>query len=198
MQPASAGRDILVRDGIINSQVSAGRNVRVEGGNGSVVGGMVSAGEEIYARSVGTSLSTGTELRVGVNPALREEYQHLRQEVKKAETNLDNIRKNLRQLQSMDRSHLSMEKKELLLKLTQGQFHLMGQTEALHRRINEIDMAFESMRFGRIKVHDRIAAGTKLIIGSLIKPLRDDFKYVKFYVDDGEIRMTQHFLMQQQ
>ncbi|HWR38197.1 MAG TPA: FapA family protein, partial [Patescibacteria group bacterium] len=187
---ASAGRDILVRDGIINSKVSAGRNVRVEGGNGSVVGGMVSAGEEIYARTVGTSLSTGTELRVGVNPLLREEYQHLRQEFKKVEANLEAVRKNLRLLQSQDRNHLSTEKKELMLKLTQGQFHMMGQAETLQRRINEIDLAFESMRFGRIKIHDRVAAGTKIIIGSLIKPLRDDFNYVKFYEADGEIRVT--------
>ena len=186
---ASAGRDILVRDGIINSEVSAGRNVRVDGGNGSVVGGMISAGEEIYARTVGTSRAAGTELRVGVNPALREEYQHLRQEYKKAEANLESICKNLRMLQSVDRNHLSDDKKELLMKMTQGQFRLRGQIEALQQRINEIDIAFESMRYGRIKVHDRVAAGTKIIIGALIKPLRDDFKYVKFYEADGEIRM---------
>jgi hypothetical protein len=46
------------------------------------------------------------------------------------------------------------------------------------------------MRYGRIKVHDRVAAGTRIVIGSLIKSLRDDFKYVKFYADDGEVRMT--------
>jgi uncharacterized protein (DUF342 family) len=76
----------------------------------------------------------------------------------------------------------------MLLKLTKAQFHLIGQTETMRNRIAQIELALEEMRYGRIKVADTVYPGVKLVVGTLVKPVRDSIKFANFYAEDGEIK----------
>jgi uncharacterized protein (DUF342 family) len=154
------------------------------------LGGVICAGEEIYATNIGSDLSGNTELRVGINPALREEYQDVHVAEKKAREDLAKVEKTTRFLRSLGREQLSAEKQNNLLQLTQTEFRLRGQLENLHKRAAEIEEAFENMRFGRIKVKDRLAAGTRVMIGAARKPMRTEVKFVKLFVDQGDVQIT--------
>lgn len=182
-----AGSDVLVNDVVLHSNIKAGKKIIVEGRRGLIAGGTVMAGEEIRAKTAGTYMATITELEVGANPQLREEYQRLRKDIKKVEQNLDQTVKALNILKSMDQTKLPPEKKEMLLKMTKAQFHLVGQAESMRNRILEIELAFEEMRYGRIRVADAVYPGVKVVVGTLVKPIREQLKYVSFYVEDGEI-----------
>ena len=184
-----AGKDILVSDVILNSNISAGKKVIVEGRRGLITGGTVVAGEEIRAQVVGTHMATNTELGVGVNPGLREEYQTLRKELKKVELSAEQTQKALNILRNMDQSTMSQDKREMLLKLTKAQFHLAGQTENMRNRLTEIDLALEEMRYGRIKVANIIYPGVKIVVGTLVKPIREQLKFVSLYAEEGEIKV---------
>lgn len=184
-----AGVDIVVSDVVLHSRITAGKKVLVEGRRGLITGGTVMAGEEIRAKIVGTQMSTSTELEVGVNPALREEYQHIRREMKKVEINLEQAQKALNILRSMDQHTMSPEKREMLLKLTKAQFHLVGQAETMRTRMAAIEEEFEEMRTGRIKVADIMYPGVKVVVGTLVKPIRDVLKFVSLYAEDGEIKI---------
>ena len=85
--------DVVVTDTILHSVVHAGKRVIVEGKRGLIAGGHVMAGEEIRAKIVGTQLAVATDLEVGVNPEIREEYSNLRKELKKIEVSLDQAQK---------------------------------------------------------------------------------------------------------
>ena len=183
-----AGRDVIVSDVILHSKVSAGKRVIVEERRGLIVGGQISAGEEIRAKTIGAHSATNTDIEVGVNPALREEYQSARKEIRKLEFDLEQTQKALNLLRAMDQSTMPPDKRELLLKLTKAQFHLMGQTETLRNRLSEIEIALEDMRYGHIKVADIVYPGVKLVIGTLVKPIRDVIKFANFYAEDGEIK----------
>ncbi len=184
----SAGGDVMVNDVILHSHVSAGKRVIVEGRRGFIAGGHVLAAEEIRAKTVGTHLAVATDLEVGVNPAIRAEYNDLRKEIKQNEVALDQAQKALNVLRNIDQSSLPPEKRELMLKLTKAQFNLAGQVEAMRRRITEIELLFEEMRYGRIRVSEIVYPGVKIVIGQLVKPIRETMKYVSFYSEEGEIK----------
>lgn len=184
-----AGNDILVSDVILHSQVSAGKRVVVEGKRGLITGGTITAGEEIRAQTVGTHISTATSLEVGVNPMLREEYQQIRKEIKKMEGSLDQTQKALNILKSMDQQSMPPEKREMLLKMTKAQFQIAGQVENMRNRMSEIELALEEMRYGRIKVANVIYPGVKIMVGTLVKPIRENLKFVSLYAEDGEIKV---------
>ncbi|WP_371371236.1 DUF342 domain-containing protein [Sporomusa aerivorans] len=183
-----AGKDVIVSDVILHSRVSAAKRVIVEEKRGLIVGGQISAGEEIRAKTIGTISATNTDIEVGVNPKLREEYQALRKEIKKVEINLDQTQKALTILRGMDQATLPPDKREMLLKLTKAQFHLIGQIENMRNRLTEIEIALEEMRNGHVKVSDTVHPGVKLVIGTLVRPIRDSVKFANFYAEDGEIK----------
>jgi len=184
-----AGQDVIVSDVILHSRITAGRRVLVESRRGLIVGGQIVAAEEIRAKVAGTQLAISTDLEVGVNPLLREEFQCLRKDIKKTETTLDQVQKSLATLRSIDPNVLSPDKKEMLLKLTKAQFQLISQLENMRNRITAIELAFEEMRYGRIKIADTVYPGVKIVVGTQVKPIRELLKYVSFYVEDGEIKI---------
>jgi len=184
-----AGKDIIISEVVLHSKLFSGKKVIVEGRRGLIAGGQVIAGEEIRAKVAGTQLAANTDLEVGINPLLREEYQTLRQEIKKVQHNLEQTQKALVILKAMDPSNIPKEKQEMLLKLTKAQFHLVGQTETIRNRISEIELAFEEMRYGRIKVMDVVYPGVKIVVGAHVKPIREVMRFVTFYAEDDDVKV---------
>lgn len=183
-----AGKDI-VSDVIMHSKVSAANRILVQERRGLIIGGQTSAGVEISAKTIGTISANYTAIEVGVNPRLREEYQELRNELKKAEFNLEQTQKALNILKAMDQRTMSPNKHEMLLKLTKAHFHLMGQAQTMRNRIAEIEISLEEMQYGRIKVSEITYPGVKLVIGTLVKPIRNFVKFANFFAEDGEIKI---------
>jgi len=183
-----ADEEILVNDVILHSHLSAGKKIKVSGKRGQIVGGVTIAGEEISAKSVGTSLATATELQAGVNPKIRDEYHALRKDIKVVEETLDQISKGLFKLKSIDPNLLPPDKKEMLLKLTRTQFTLLGQSETKRKRITELEAILDDMRGGQIKVSDYVYPGVKIVIGSLVKPIQETIRFVVYYADAGEVK----------
>ncbi|MEN6413164.1 MAG: FapA family protein [Veillonellales bacterium] len=183
-----AGNDVVASDVILHSKINAGQKVVVEGRRGLIAGGSIIAGDEIRAKIVGTHMATNTELGVGINPLLREEYQVIRKEIKKLEQSLEQTQKALNILKIMNPATMPKDKREMQLKLTKAQFHLVGQVEAKHNRITDIELLLDEMRHGRIRVAENIYPGVKIMIGTLIKPIREPLKYVSFFAEEGEIK----------
>jgi uncharacterized protein len=184
-----AGNEVIVSDVILHSRVSAGKKVLVEGRKGLIAGGMISAGEEIRAKVVGSQLASSTDLEVGVNPLLREERQQLKREISKVQTSLDQAKKGLNILRSMNAETMPTDKREMMLKLTKAQFQLMGQEETMKKRMVEIEDMLIEMRYGKIRVSEVVFPGAKIVVGSLMKPIREELKYVSFFEEEGEIKV---------
>jgi uncharacterized protein (DUF342 family) len=184
----AADQVFLIQDVVLHSHLSAGQKVRVEGRRGQIVGGLVAAGDEIVAKTAGNTSIMPTDLQAGVNPKLREEYMNLRKELRTMESSLDQIQKGLFTLRSMDQGQLPPEKKELLLKITRAQFTTLGQVEAMRKRLAELETAYEELKSGQVKISDTVYPGVKITIGSLIKPVQEELRFVTFYADAGEIK----------
>ena len=77
----------------------------------------------------------------------------------------------------------------MLLRLTKSQFVMAGQIDTMKKRINEIEIIFEEAKFGRIRVSDTVFPGVKIVIGTLVKPVRESQKFVSFFAESGDIRI---------
>ena len=86
-------------------------------------------------------------------------------------------------------SMMPFDKREMLLRLTKTQFQLAGSSETIRKRILEIEALFEDMRTGRVRVQDTVFPGVKIVIGNLVRPIRETAKHASFYLDSGEIKL---------
>jgi len=59
----------------------------------------------------------------------------------------------------------------------------------VYKRQAEIELTFEEMRSGRIRASETVYPGVRIVIGSLVRPIRDAVKFVSFYADEGEIKV---------
>ena len=184
-----ADHDILVNDVVLHSHLSAGGKIHVDGKRGQIVGGVAAAGDEIIAKTAGTTSTIDTELQAGVNPKLREEYFRLRKEIKPMEESLDQLQKGLARLRSIDQNLLPPDKKEMMLKLTRAQFSAMGQVETARKRLCELESALEELRGGQVRISDYVYPGVKIVIGSLVKPVQETARYITYYADAGDIKI---------
>ena len=182
-----AGEEVIVSEAILHSKVSAGKRIIVDGKRGMVIGGTITAGEEIRSKSLGTHMATNTEVEVGVNPMLREEHQALKRDLRKQELSLDQTQKALALLRSRDLNSLPPEKRDIMLKMTKAQFQLAGQVESMRARMVEIELSLEEMRNGRVRVMDTVYPGVKVVLGNLVKFIREPEKFVSYYAEDGDI-----------
>ena len=79
------------------------------------------------------------------------------------------------------------EKRDIMLKMTKAQFQLAGQVESMRARMVEIELSLEEMRNGRVRVMDTVYPGVKIVLGNLVKFIREPEKFVSFYAEDGDI-----------
>lgn len=65
---------------------------------------------------------------------------------------------------------------------------MSAKVESLRKKIIDIEQSFEDLKTGRIRVSDVIYPGVKIVIGSVLKNIREEQKYVSFYEEDGDIK----------
>ena len=184
-----AGRDTIISEAILHSNIRAGKRVVTQGRRGIITGGVIVAGEEILVKYAGNQMDTVTRLEVGINPMLKDEYKDIKQALGKAETELEQAQKSLALLKSINPTVLSTAKRELLLKLTKAQFPLAGEVKRLRDRLIEIENAFEELKSGKIKVTEKVYPGVKMIIGSVMKNITSPIQHSRFYEEDNEIKV---------
>ena len=186
-----AGGDIYASDGVIQCNVTAKKNIICQGKKGLIIGGRVSAGEEVRARVIGNYLATPTEVEAGGSPKVRDELRQIEAQKKALKLNLDRTEKGVKSLKLVQERQgaLPPDKKDLLLQLTRAQFHLMGQLKKLEQREEELEEILSSSYKGKVTVSDNIYPGVKLIIKQAVLHVRDMINSTTFYEQDGEIQV---------
>ncbi|MDH4120388.1 MAG: FapA family protein [Deltaproteobacteria bacterium] len=96
-----AGMDVVSQEYILNSDVQAGRFVRVvKGPDGFINGGLTRAGELVWTPALGSSAAELiTEVQVGMGPSMRQKFDKLQSDLDANLLNFDRYSKNLFLLQ---------------------------------------------------------------------------------------------------
>ena len=178
-------------DAIMHSNVICGKKVEIAGKKGLLVGGSIMAGEEIKAKIIGSPMATVTEIEVGINPDIRRKYDNLKEELKQTSDNYEKTRQAVDLLTKMSQKvELPEDKKVLLSRSIQMKTQLYERVEEIKAEQTELEVYFEDVSKGKIKVMETIYPGSKLAIGSSKMFIKDPLQFVTFYRANAEIKMT--------
>lgn len=186
-----AGKDIIVKEAVMQSLLKAGEKVLVTDKKASIIGGVVQACNHVEARMIGSQLATQTIIEVGVNPYFREEYQKLiksRLELKKS---FDNINHSLQALQKsgIPPQQLPDKKRLHLIQLLDDYKNTHGELTKMEERIDYLEKEFQKAKNARIRVHGQVYPGVRVTIGNAIYNVNDAIREVDFILKDAEVQL---------
>ncbi|HHW02839.1 MAG TPA: DUF342 domain-containing protein [Thermoanaerobacterales bacterium] len=184
-----AGRNIVVYEAVMHSNLSAGKKIKIDGKKGLLVGGTSRAGDELVAKTIGSPMATYTEIEVGINPGEKKRLLEINQKLQTIKNDLEKTRQAIELLEKMkDRNTLAPDKMVLLEKLKQTYDILNEQKLALSDEKEELEMMITSQVRAKVSASNAAMPGVNIVIGNASLKLRDKIDHVTFYNHEGQIK----------
>jgi uncharacterized protein len=190
-----AGEYVVVTDGIVHSYVDSNRMVLCQGKRAQIVGGRLRASEEINSKILGSVAGTETLLEVGYDPRSKERLVALEETKKGVEKSLEEVDLNIRTLENQQKVQrkLSPEKAQYLKEESEKRAELLHQLEECTREMGGINAHLASLNtVGKISASERVYPGVKLAIKNASLAVRTEFKFVTFFLQGGEVKVTKY------
>ena len=181
--------NVIVYDYIMNSNVTAMKNIVLRGKRAQINGGHLLATEEICARYIGSS-GGGTEtiLEVGIDPRSKIRLVELQkqQQIKSSKYSTNELDiQNLEQTKQV-RKRLPQEKLDKLNSLKNDNKILAEELEEINSEIDSIQVHLRDLKaVGKVKVEGTVYAGVKIYVRDLLDEIKMDIKNITFSYDKG-------------
>lgn len=180
--------DILVEEAVLHGFLSAGRNIIVRGKRGLLAGGVAKAGNLVWVKVLGSPMGTRTEVSVGIDPEIQEEYRRIQENLKKVREALQEAEKVFQLAWRKQKSGAELEPKLLeALKWAKESYELSKEQEKLYtERLSEIEEIFERHE-GKVLVEEKVYPQVRITIGKSTYIVRDEIVYASFYEKDKDV-----------
>ena len=181
----------LYTEAIMHSQVEAGDSVIVEVNKGLIVGGTVQAINLISAKIIGSPMSTATTVKISMTLSLQHQYNTTKSELGKKRQQLDQVTKNISFIKEKLAKGEMVPKARLeqVKPMTSLKNKLGLEIDQLQKEYASLSTMQQDHKGGVIKVRDVIYPGSKVIMGNLVKHIREDIKYTRIYIQDADIKI---------
>ncbi len=177
---------------VMHSNVKCGGLLEANGKAGLVVGGNISAYKGIVAKSLGSHMATQTNLVVGQDLKLLENYRALSDELKKAQTELIKMEQIVAVLsKKKDLGQLVGPQIELYEKSQKTQEYLEKKVPDLESQTEAILKQLDQANDYNIKVEGPVHSGVRVEICGEKKTINDDISFCRIYKKNGEIVISQ-------
>jgi len=178
-------------EAIMHSNVKCGNTLELSGKKGLLVGGTCKVGKEIAVKTIGSQLSTMTEIDVGIDPTLRERHKSLKEEAEILKRDITKANQAVALLKKMRMSGtLTPDKQILLGKSIRTLEHYTDRLKTIQEEIKEIENRIKQQAGGRIRCYNCIYPATKITIGSCMMVVREVLHYCNVFNDGENIRVT--------
>ncbi len=182
--------DLFVGEAIMHSNVKAGGKVTVDG-KGIIVGGCIHAGGDVDAKVVGSNLATRTEIKVGVDPLLRDKEANKLNKHREMVDNLKKVEKAITLLAEQDaQGILNKARKDQLIKLRETRVFLAQEEAKVAEELKTLKENIENMQKGAIVVRNRLYPGVRIGIANSNHVIRDERGRTRLIYVDGEIAFS--------
>ncbi len=181
----------IYSEALLHSNVSCKGEIIVEGKKGMISGGRVRAGQLVSSRILGSHMGTVTEVEVGIDPALLEEYNELRKGIGKLREEAENLEKVILLLNKRKEmtGELDDEKAEMYKSAVRNKVFLTNKITKNERRIEELQGEVGHRNSGLVKVSGNVYPGVRIGIGNVYYFVKEEVKYAAFYKDGADVRM---------
>ena len=190
-----AGEYVVVTDGIVHSHVDANRMILCQGKRAQIVGGRLRASEEINSKILGSVAGTETLLEVGYDPRSKERLVAIEEEKRTVEKSLEEVDLNIKTLENLLKvqKKLPPEKAQYLAEQNEKRSELLGRLEENVKEMGVINAHLSSLTtIGKISASERVYPGVKLAIKNANLAVRTEFKFVTFFLQSGEVKVTKY------
>ncbi|MBR1639734.1 MAG: FapA family protein [Treponema sp.] len=179
--------NVIVYDSIVNSNVTAMKNIIVKGKKAQIIGGHLLATEEICAKKIG-SPGGGTEtiLEVGIDPRAKKRLEELQAMQAKSTKEYENCDLDIQTLEQQKklRKKLPQEKEEKLKGLKERCEQISHELEEMTKEINSIQAHLRELKaVGKVKVENNVYAGVKVYVRDVLDEVKIDTTGVTFYYE---------------
>ncbi len=179
--------NVIVSDSIVNSNVTAMKNIIVRGKKAQIIGGHLLATEEICAKKIGSpGGGTETTLEVGIDPRAKNRLLSLQKKQTDLTKEYDNLELDIQTLEQQKklRKKLPLEKEEKLTSLKNRNNEITTELENISNEIESIQLHLRELKaVGKVKVENIIYAGVKVYVRDVLDEVKMDVKGVTFYYD---------------
>jgi hypothetical protein len=190
-----AGENVVVTDGIVHSYVDANKMILCQGKRAQIVGGRLRASEEVNSKILGSVGGTETLLEVGYDPRSKERLVQLEASRRETEKAMEEVELNIKTLETLQKAQkkLPPEKAQYLIEQSEKRSQLLGQLDEVTREIGTINSYLASLNtIGKISASERVFPGVKLAIKNATLAVRTEFKFVTFFLQGGEVKVTKY------
>jgi uncharacterized protein (DUF342 family) len=191
-----AGNQVVVSDGIINSQVDAYSRIICRGKRAAIMGGRLCASEEINAKVFGNP-TTGTETvcEVGFDPKSKEELGKLQETKEGLEKELEDVDRNMQTLINIkkQRKNLPEDKEQFLQDTVKDRDRLTTELFNTGEEIKKVQAFLANLKTrGRVSASNKVYPGVKIIIRDIEHNVHTEYKAVTFVLEDGLVKATKY------
>lgn len=178
-------------DAILHSHVSAKGDIMVDGRRGNITGGSIRSGSLISAKNIGSTMGTTTNLEVGMEPEIVDEYHKLNEEL---EQNKEEQEKNLPILMAFAKRIKLGEKlpvdKMLQFKEANAKRDMLLKRETeLGERIAFLKEQIDGYTGGIVKVQGVIYPGCKITISGTVYYVKQEATFCSFSRQQGDVKL---------
>ena len=177
-------------EAIMHSYVKCGNKLELGGRKGLLVGGACKVGKEITAKVIGSIMATVTDIEVGVNPALKERYRQLKEEIAGIEADIKKTEQAVSLLRKLEMAGaLPPDKIELMAKSIRTKEYLSSKLSDFKDELVGIEIKLQQDSHGKVRVYNYIYPGVKVAIGSCMTYIKENLQYCTLYRDGADIRV---------
>ena len=185
-----AGSEINV-GALLNCEVEAGQSVVISGNRGTIIGGTVSAVEQILTASIGNRAAVTTQLVIGLDCEFRHKMEEIDNKIEEYQRKMTDAARDVdyltHQLQTPSATpELAQQKAEQMRRKINYQLKLK---EAAMERERLIDINQRSAD-GKIIVSGIANVGCVIVINGVRETLQSEYRDVTFKKVRQEIRIT--------
>jgi uncharacterized protein (DUF342 family) len=191
-----AGENVIVSDGLINTNITANKKIICQGKRAAIVGGQYRACEEINAKTLGSPVGgTETILEVGYDPKSKAKMDQLQSQALHIKRQAEELDKNIATLNATkkQRKVLPDDKEALLQDYIRRREELVAEVRSLAKEIETIQLYLNGLKTkGRISASSRVYPGVKLVIKDVKEDVKTEQKAITFYLENQMIRTTRY------
>lgn len=181
---------MVTTDAILHSTVIAKGDIVVTGKRGLVTGGTIKSETMISLKTAGSTMGTRTNLVVGIDPALADEFKKLEKNTIEMNLELEKVEQiiNIYKKKLMSGEKLKEDKLRHLKECTQKSAMLHAELKKTEERVEEIREEAEKKDSGKIRVQNIIYPGCKLEINNVIYYVRGEMHFCQFIKDKADVK----------
>lgn len=177
-------------DSLLDCSVAAKQYIYVTSKKGVIVGGDVFAMQGIIAKNAGNDSAVNTVLRAGVVPDHIRQINDLTEKIKKHNSDLELLDKNLKICEAIDGSKRTKETEAVRMKILRAKIVVNTELRKDEDRLNYLNSQIDKAKAeAAVAIKGTVYPGVKVQMGQNTYTVQDATREVKFKIVNHEVVM---------